>query len=212
MPHVTYQKITVIKEGQNAEACGLQSGDIIIEYDGRVISTPEELSEAIEAARGQVAVAVSIMRDGAPLVVTVAPGALGIVMVPVDGSELASRFTARQRADTLAAMTVTTAEAIEGRQIVQTLGIVSGESVLGMNVFKDVMAALTDVVGGRSGTWQRAVRDASTQALDDLRIAAHERGGNAVIGTRIAYSEIAGGGKSMLLVAAYGTAVMLEDR
>lgn len=105
-------------------------------------------------------------------------------------------------------MLLTTTPNVEGRKIVEYLGIVTGEAIIGANIIRDVFAAVTDIVGGRSAAYEESLREAREAALRELRDEAVQRGGNAVIGVDIDY-EVLGQG-SMLMVAASGTAVVIE--
>ncbi|MBB3141654.1 YbjQ family protein [Halomonas organivorans] len=102
---------------------------------------------------------------------------------------------------------LTTASHLEGYRVTEHLDIVSAECVFGMNVFKDMFAGLRDFFGGRNKSSQDALRDARIACLDELRREAEALGANAVIGVDLDYSEISGGGKSMLFLVATGTAV-----
>lgn len=104
---------------------------------------------------------------------------------------------------------VTTTPSIEGRRISRYAGIVTGEAILGANVFKDIFAGIRDIVGGRSATYERELRRARDLALAELTEAAVERGANAVVGVDIDYETVGGSG-SMLMVSVSGTAVVLE--
>jgi uncharacterized protein YbjQ (UPF0145 family) len=105
-------------------------------------------------------------------------------------------------------MLVTTTPTIEGRKITEYLGVVTGEAIIGANIIRDVFAAVTDIVGGRSAAYEESLREAREAALRELQDEALQRGGNAVIGVDIDY-EVLGQG-SMLMVAASGTAVVIE--
>ena len=105
----------------------------------------------------------------------------------------------------------TTAE-IPGREIARNCGVVTAECVMGINVFRDIAGTFRDLVGGRSKTHQNVLKDARTACFMELIKAAQARGGDAVAGIRLDYEEIAGGGKSgMLLLAVSGTAVKLQE-
>lgn len=105
-------------------------------------------------------------------------------------------------------MIVTTTPSIEGKRIVDYCGVVAGEAFVGANIVRDIFAAVTDIVGGRSGAYEDALRDARTTALAELQDAAREAGGNAVVGVDIDY-EVIGKAGSMLMVSASGTAVVV---
>jgi uncharacterized protein YbjQ (UPF0145 family) len=106
-------------------------------------------------------------------------------------------------------MDVTTTPSLEGRRIVRYLGVVAGEAIMGANVFKDLFAGVRDIVGGRSGTYERELQRAREIALDELEQRARALGANAVVGVDLDY-EVLGQGNSMLMVSASGTAVVAE--
>lgn len=106
-------------------------------------------------------------------------------------------------------MIVTTTPTIEGRQIVKYYGIVTGEAILGANLFKDLFAGIRDLVSGRSGTYERELKNARDIALRELEEAAEELGANAVVGVDLDY-EVLGQANGMLMVSASGTAVRIQ--
>ncbi len=103
-------------------------------------------------------------------------------------------------------MIVTTTPTVEGRAIKEYRGIVSGEAVLGVNMFRDLFANIRDIVGGRAGAYEKELRNARDAALDDMVAEAVAMGATAVVGVDLDYEVI---GKSMLMVSANGTAVVL---
>jgi uncharacterized protein YbjQ (UPF0145 family) len=106
-------------------------------------------------------------------------------------------------------MLVVTTSTIEGKNI-QYLGIVTGEAILGANIFKDFFAGIRDVVGGRSGAYEKELRKAKNIALEEMQNEASKMGANAVIAVDLDYETISiSGGGDMLMVAASGTAVVL---
>ena len=105
-------------------------------------------------------------------------------------------------------MIITTTTSIEGRPVREYVGIVTGEAILGANIFKDLFAGIRDIVGGRSGAYEEELRKARVIALDDLSAAATQLGADAVIGVDLDYETVGQGG-SMLMVTASGTAVRL---
>ncbi len=105
-------------------------------------------------------------------------------------------------------MISTTTNAIEGRPVRHYLGIVTGEVIVGANIFRDIFASITDIVGGRSGKYESVLARARQQALAEMEAEAEKLGGNAVIGVDIDY-EVLGRAGSMLMVSASGTAVVL---
>lgn len=106
-------------------------------------------------------------------------------------------------------MIVTTTESIEGRRIVEYLGVVSGEAVMGTNVFRDFFAGIRDLVGGRSGSYEKELRKAKDMAIAEMVEDAEDRGADAVVGVDLDYEHIGTGERSMLMVTANGTAVRL---
>ncbi|PZQ13155.1 MAG: hypothetical protein DI565_15595 [Ancylobacter novellus] len=105
-------------------------------------------------------------------------------------------------------MLVTTTQTVEGRRIVEYHGLVSGEAILGANIFRDMFAAIRDVVGGRAGSYEKELKRARDIALDEMVDEARVRGANAVIGVDLDYETVGKEG-SMLMVTASGTAVTL---
>ncbi len=105
-------------------------------------------------------------------------------------------------------MIVTTTPAVEGRPVRDYLGIVTGEVIVGANIFKDLFAGIRDIVGGRAGAYERTLADARVLAFQELEAEAKSRGADAVIGVDIDY-EVVGQGGSMLMVSVSGTAVKL---
>ena len=105
-------------------------------------------------------------------------------------------------------MIVTTTTSIEGRPVSQYLGVVTGEVIVGANLFKDLFAGIRDIVGGRSGAYESTLRSARETAFQELESEAVRLGANAVIGVDIDY-EVIGKEGSMLMVTVSGTAVRL---
>ena len=101
---------------------------------------------------------------------------------------------------------VTTTPTLEGRPIQEDCGIVTGEVIVGANLFRDLFAGIRDIVGGRSGSYERILADARNQAIQELQAEAAALGGNAVVGIDLDY-EVIGPNGSMLMVSASGTAV-----
>ena len=106
-------------------------------------------------------------------------------------------------------MLVTTTPSIEGKRITRYLGLVTGEAILGANVFKDVFAGIRDIVGGRTATYEKELRRAQEIAVTELQSRAQELGANAVVGVDLDY-EVLGANNGMLMVSASGTAVVTE--
>jgi uncharacterized protein YbjQ (UPF0145 family) len=106
-------------------------------------------------------------------------------------------------------MIITTTTAIEGRPVRDYLGVVTGEVIVGANIFRDLFASVRDIVGGRSGAYEGALQGARRTAFAELTAEAKDLGADAVIGVDIDY-EVLGQGGSMLMVSVSGTAVKLS--
>ena len=108
-------------------------------------------------------------------------------------------------------MIISTTSTLEGKTIVEYKGIVTGEAILGTNIFRDLFAGIRDLVGGRSGAYESVLRDARVTALKELEDQALALGANAIVGVDIDYENISTGSSgSMLMVSASGTAVMIR--
>ena len=103
-------------------------------------------------------------------------------------------------------MIVTTTPTIEGRKISAYHGVVTGETILGANIFRDVFAGIRDIVGGRSASYEKALSEARETALNEMQDRVRQMGGNAVVGVDLDYEVI----NNMLMVSASGTAVTID--
>ena len=106
-------------------------------------------------------------------------------------------------------MILTTTPSLEGHQITDYLGIVTGETIIGANVFRDIFASIRDIVGGRSSSYEEVLRKAKDTALHEMQAHAEAMGANAVVGIDLDYETVGGRG-SMLMVTASCTAVRYE--
>ena len=107
------------------------------------------------------------------------------------------------------AMLMTTTPSVEGKQIVRYLGVVTGETIIGANVFRDFLAGVRDFFGGRSASYEAVLREAKDTALEEMARQAEAVGANAVVGIDLDYETVGGSG-SMLMVTCSGTAVRVE--
>jgi uncharacterized protein YbjQ (UPF0145 family) len=103
-------------------------------------------------------------------------------------------------------MLLTTTAVIDGKQIVKYHGLVSGEAILGANIFRDLFAGIRDIVGGRSAGYEKELRRAKDLAIQEMTEQAQALGANAIVGVDLDYETVGQGG-SMLMVSANGTAV-----
>ena len=108
-------------------------------------------------------------------------------------------------------MLVVTSPVVAERRTVRTFGLVSGEAILGANLFKDFFAGIRDIVGGRSGAYEKELRKAKEIALQEMENEAEALGANAIVAVDLDYETISSGqGGSMLMVSVSGTAVLVE--
>lgn len=107
------------------------------------------------------------------------------------------------------AMLMTTTPSVEGKRIVRYLGVVTGETIIGANVFRDFLAGVRDFFGGRSGSYEAVLREAKDTALEEMVRQAEALGANAVVDIDLDYETVGGSG-SMLMVTCSGTAVRVE--
>jgi len=106
-------------------------------------------------------------------------------------------------------MIITTTPTIENHRIREYRGIVTGEAIMGANIFRDLFAGLRDIVGGRSAAYEKELRNARETAMAELAANAQEAGGNAVVGVDLDY-EVLGQKNGMLMVSVSGTAVVTD--
>lgn len=109
-------------------------------------------------------------------------------------------------------MLIVTTPNIEGKKITKYLGLVSGEAILGANIFKDFFAGIRDIVGGRSAAYEQELRQAKDIAIQEMKEEAESLGGNAIVGVDLDYETLqVGQGGGMLMVSANGTAVVYKE-
>lgn len=192
--------VTKVNEG-TCKAIGLRVEDILDSFEGIALDSSEALSSAMTAHSGKTGI-LKYVRNSTFMESHLIAGPLGIFVEPIE-VDWTALLLARD-------MQVSTTPTIPGFQIKQSLDIVSAECVFGMNIFKDIFASFSDIFGGRSNTTQNVLRDARRTCLNELRLEAAKVGANGVVGIDLDYSEISGGGKSMLFLVATGTAVRIE--
>ena len=105
-------------------------------------------------------------------------------------------------------MLLTTTTTLQDKKIKRYFGVVTGEAILGANIFRDFFAGIRDIVGGRSAAYEKELRKAKDIAMQEMQEEARRLGGNAIIGIDLDYETV---GNSMLMVSASGTAVEIEE-
>lgn len=108
-------------------------------------------------------------------------------------------------------MLILTTPTIEGKKISKYLGLVTGDSLLGANMYKDMFSGVRDVVGGRTSKYEEELTNARKLALKSMQEKAEKKGANAIIGTRVAYHNLGGTMGNTIMVTVSGTAVTYED-
>ena len=106
-------------------------------------------------------------------------------------------------------MIITTTPSVDGRTVSEYCGIVTGETIIGANLFRDLFASVRDIVGGRSGSYEDVLREARQTALQEMEAQGRALSADAIVGVDLDY-EVVGKGGSMLMVTASGTAVKLR--
>lgn len=106
-------------------------------------------------------------------------------------------------------MLKTTTPTVEGRAIEDYLGVVVGEAILGANIFKDIFGSITDIIGGRSGSYEREMGKARQLAFEEIEAQTRALGGNAIVGIDLDY-EVVGEKGGMMMVSVSGTAVRIR--
>ncbi len=106
-------------------------------------------------------------------------------------------------------MILSTTPTLEGKHITNYFGVVTGETIIGANIFRDLFAGIRDIVGGRAASYEKVLREAKDSALKEMSERAAEVGANAIVGIDLDYETVGSNG-SMLMVTASGTAVKVE--
>ena len=120
-----------------------------------------------------------------------------------------ARIAEKQEAESLSNLLVTTETSLNNIEVKKRIDIISAECVIGMNIFKDLLSGITDIVGGHSKSMQNTLKKAKEEVISELKKEAVRIGANAIVAIDLDYSEISGGGKSMLFIVATGTAVVI---
>lgn len=221
--------VVEINPAGQAAKLGIRKHDVLYKHNGSVLSNVEDL---LNPSKVKVENELVVIRGRELLTFAAAGGPLGVSLVSypipdinIDGvGEVLARFRNENEAKTdaesdaqqierlrrIADIQVTTTPSLDGYRVTKTLDVITAEYVGGVNVLRDILTNWTDFLGGRSGTLQNELRKARETCLSNLRAEADRIGANAVIGVDLDYSEISGGGKSMLFLVASGTAVIVE--
>lgn len=107
-------------------------------------------------------------------------------------------------------MILTSSNTLENKEIIEYKGLVTGESLIGSNIYKDIFSGVRDVVGGRTTQYEAEIEKARTLALDSMKEKAESLGANAIIGLKISYDNLGGTMGNTILVTAYGTAIKFD--
>lgn len=107
-------------------------------------------------------------------------------------------------------MILTSANTLENKTIIEYKGIVTGESLIGANIYKDLFSGVRDVVGGRTSTYEEEIKKARDIAFQSMKEKAEQLGANAVIGLKISYDNLGGTMGNTILITTYGTAILFE--
>lgn len=108
-------------------------------------------------------------------------------------------------------MLILTTPTIEGKKIDKYYGLVTGDSLLGANLYKDMFSGVRDVVGGRTSKYEEELTSARKLALESMQEKAAQKGANAIIGTRVAYHNLGGTMGNTIMVTVFGTAVTYQE-
>jgi uncharacterized protein YbjQ (UPF0145 family) len=221
--------IEINPTGQAAKS-GIRLHDVLYKYNGDLLNSVTDL---ISPRTIKVQNDLLVIRGKELLNFIIPGGSLGVSIVPypildvniVGVGEVLARFQNEDSVKTreekesrklelmrqIVSIKSTTTPSLEGYRITQHLGIITAEYVAGVNLIREFFADVTDAIGGRSGALQMELREMRESCLINLKQEAHSLGANAIVGVDLDYSEISGGGKSMLFLVASGTAVIVAE-
>ena len=109
-------------------------------------------------------------------------------------------------------MILTSANTLENRSVKEYKGIVTGEALIGANIYKDLFSGVRDVVGGRTSSYEEEIKKARDIALQSMKEKAEQLNANAIIGLKISYDNLGGTMGNTILITAYGTAILYEEK
>lgn len=108
-------------------------------------------------------------------------------------------------------MIITSANTLKNRKILEYKGLVTGESLIGANIYKDLFSGVRDIVGGRTSRYEKEIKEARDVAFKSMKEKANEMGANAIIGVKISYDNLGGTMGNTILITAYGTAIIYDE-
>ncbi len=198
--------------GSEAYKNRFMKGDFIVLVDKQNHPSVDDLIAHMKREAGKT-LPMEILRDRKVIHKEVMAGSLGLQLNP---EQLGDAFTQAKEMESQGSsvwdqIILTTAQKVEGKHVAETIKIVSSECVFGLHLFKDFFSSVRDVVGGRNAGFQDALKDAKETCLQELKREAAKLDADAVIAVDLDYSEISGGGKSMMFVVASGTAVRFKE-
>jgi uncharacterized protein YbjQ (UPF0145 family) len=215
-------RVDAVNEGGLAASLGLKVEDILLQLNENDLTSVDDLRDISGVLTGYSnGQRFSLHLDGSALGINIVAATdwdienaqrqeLELELEAERKAKLAQRQGAQLQIEVAGkGMVITTAQLIEGFPVQQTLGIVGGQCIFGVNVFYEMLSDVRDIVGGRSKKMQKILQEARETALDELRDSALKLAANAVIAVRIDHSEI--GKNSMIMVVATGTAVRIKQ-
>lgn len=191
--------VSIVRDGGHAATVGMQQQDIIYQVNGETVTDPQQVTDRIASGSARI----TAIRSDQLHELEITSATLGVVLNMIE-FDLEAWETRRN----IARIPLSTAPTLPGREITETLDIVGAQCVYGVNALADLAGGLREFVGGRSQGLQNKIAEARSQVCQELREAAHQLGGNAVIAVTIEHAEIGDKGGFMLMVTGTGTAVI----
>ncbi len=191
--------VSIVRDGGYAATVGIQPQDIIYQVNDETVTDPQQVTDRITSGSARL----TIMRSDQLHEFEITSATLGVVLNIIEFD-----LEAWQTRRNIASMPLSTAPTLPGREIIATLDIVGAQCVYGVNALADLAGGLREFVGGRSQGLQNKIAEARTEVCQELRKAAYQLGGNAVIAVTIEHAEIGDKGGFMLMVTGTGTAVI----
>lgn len=193
--------VSIVRDGGYAATVGIQPQDIIYQINGETVTDPQQVTDRIASGSARI----TVIRSDQLHELGITSATLGVVLNMIE-FDLEAWETRRN----IASMPLSTAPTLPSREITETLDIVGAQCVYGVNAIADLAGGLREFVGGRSQGLQKKIAEARAQVCQELREAAYQLGGNAVIAVTIEHTEIGDKGGFMLMVTGTGTAVIAQ--